>query len=1786
MNFMKSLHRILSYVLIFSLLWQNSLWAAGGIHVLEEDLVGSRIRTYGARNIGVVDPGTIRDGAVHNMFEDLLLLEEGGIVFKTSPEADVIYNRVHSEESIYLSGILQADRTTSMVFTNPGGMLLDNPDFRQIEDLTVAAGHMALTDRGMAYGVDERFLSLHHTLLLEENDLRSLALAGRGIHLHKSFLSSSESITLRAGHYIQGIDHPEGEWIDENDCFFDHDDIIPSHLKGISFDKATTLRSKGLFLDSLEEGVALYSKGLLHSTLEDITIFARGDVYLDRIIAKRNLRIETTGKVFFGNQTTVGGSIHINAKGGVEIAEDRDILAHGPIHFGNQVSQVINRGKLISQAEIRFDNQDVLNEGELSAYQGVFFTDLKNWTNNGKFSAFGAGLQGRVNTLENNGKIDLSTAQIELEKGTNKKDGVIRTAGHFIHQGDHFYNQGKVFTCGVHQTILSGVYEDRGTFYSPTLLLLQAANIKYVDSHKSLLRDGVIKATSQFAAGGNVSFTLHSDINPCFLQLSSQGDLNYNGQIRQFSSSSKKYPVEDYFTIFGQPSDSSPELANKISSLSLEGSKKIRKDNSRLADVTLSAGRNINCRNANINPESGSVSLVANGQFETTGAKFKSGYFTGNNASIKSTTALLQDTALESLFGISSVTATHRVGLYNSHVLGGQHAALTSQFVDMNQSTAKSSDGTVFVHGYEKTTLTNSSVQARAEAGIGGKFVSSMGSHLGSQDRTVSIVGTHTSVNQSKLTGKQTATHGTESLSLSMSVFESEYNRFTGNHINATSNTTKGHSYLEADTTLNIHDLQANGSVQGMAPTISLSDKIKATNSLNFKGETVNHWGLTHADEHSKIIATQHYVDTENSQNSAGKTHTLIAPHNNGFNGHLTAEEKVVVDLKDMCLRALLNQTDAPTIQATLREGNIILEDDLVIKNTLHLWANRLENKAKLTANKDFLAYMQTSIINDGFMSIRGKGALSSESVANYGTVDADDLYVNGKHILSETQVQRHTIAGGYAEVQKKQALMVARTGDLTVDATDSLQSRGAKFEAKGNVTLKSEGILYLGAQQTVSEVTHSIKNSHYECHTQMNHKTQVNTGEKTDILSDQDMILEGVDVASRGKITVKSKANLAIKAVYDTIQEERHTTSKGGVFGRKKSETRQESTQSVVRDTFKSDGKILLEAKHDNHVQAPDIESNGPTEISSLQSKVYLESAKSSHMVSVQKQSKSLVWQSQQQKGSFDEKVELPHIHTQGSKTILDAQGIVVDYIGDLDILQNDPSTSWIKALRKDPQATWHLIEEEHKKWSQKVQGLTGPAAAVIALAISIATAGTGAALAGLSAGTMQATLTSTAFTSLVTQASVSLINNQGNLSKTFKDLGSSQQIRSFATSVLSAGITQGLSTQLNVPSHATTFTEHLQKNLVNSGTSAGLNILLHKQDVKEALLQAAKGIASGTLGGVMANTIGTAYGEGDLNWVTHKLAHGALGGFTGAILGDDLATGALAGALGGMASEIIADALLPIATAKAMDQALAKARSEGRPLAYEDVRTAFEAEANKVTSMSRLGSAMAAFALDQDVNIATAAATNAVENNFLPLVLVGLSVASALYSSYEVYSAYKKGGAKGALEELAKQGVINLAGGAVGKLGSKAAATTLKTILDKNPMLAMVFGKAKEKIGLSITKKSAVEGKRINNDVLIVPRAGSGLKDDLVKPIINEKGKWVHEFPMTAKSHGFPDVIDNYAGQARQFDLERGAKLYQMEGFYNGQVGRFEWIIQDSKVTHRMFIENGKINGISIQK
>ncbi len=185
-----------------------------------------------------------------------------------------------------------------------------------------------------------------------------------------------------------------------------------------------------------------------------------------------------------------------------------------------------------------------------------------------------------------------------------------------------------------------------------------------------------------------------------------------------------------------------------------------------------------------------------------------------------------------------------------------------------------------------------------------------------------------------------------------------------------------------------------------------------------------------------------------------------------------------------------------------------------------------------------------------------------------------------------------------------------------------------------------------------------------------------------------------------------------------------------------------------------------------------------------------------------------------------------LPAIHLGGKLTVEAANGINADIKAKngqslqnvVSVLGNTPETTWLKGLNESQDVQWNLVKDAYDRWDYKSQHLNPVASAVIAIAVAAVTAGAGitASVAGSAAGTAGSAATaagataSTAATvgsmaygatasgmaALASQAAVALVENQGDLSKTLKAMGSSDTVKSTFTSMAMGGALAGFDT------------------------------------------------------------------------------------------------------------------------------------------------------------------------------------------------------------------------------------------------------------------------------------------------------------------------------------------------------------------------------------------------------
>ena len=177
--------------------------------------------------------------------------------------------------------------------------------------------------------------------------------------------------------------------------------------------------------------------------------------------------------------------------------------------------------------------------------------------------------------------------------------------------------------------------------------------------------------------------------------------------------------------------------------------------------------------------------------------------------------------------------------------------------------------------------------------------------------------------------------------------------------------------------------------------------------------------------------------------------------------------------------------------------------------------------------------------------------------------------------------------------------------------------------------------------------------------------------------------------------------------------------------------------------------------------------------------------------------------------------------------------------------------------------------------------------------------------------------------FAALAASAGVSFVNNGGDIGKTLKDMGSSQNVKNVLTAMATAGVLNALGstttatgqTGANAQVISTTqavdkFAANLMQNVTNNMASAVVSSAINGKPLSEETLTTALSTAFITAGMAQtANSIGAAT-TGDnpaLNAYTQAMAH-ALAGCVGGAATTGNSGGCSAGAVGAVVGELSA--------------------------------------------------------------------------------------------------------------------------------------------------------------------------------------------------------------------------------------------------------------------------------------
>ncbi|HEZ4389208.1 TPA: S-layer family protein [Neisseria meningitidis] len=470
---------------------------------------------------------------------------------------------------------------------------------------------------------------------------------------------------------------------------------------------------------------------------------------------------------------------------------------------------------------------------------------------------------------------------------------------------------------------------------------------------------------------------------------------------------------------------------------------------------------------------------------------------------------------------------------------------------------------------------------------------------------------------------------------------------------------------------------------------------------------------------------------------------------------------------------------------------------------------------------------------------------------------------------------------------------------------------------------------------------------------------------------------------APRGSVKIEAGRGLVLYAVEDLNYDKLDTRTKRKFIG---------ITYDKVHDTTTHTMKTALPSRvvaesanlqsgWDAKLQGTQFETTlggaairaGVGDQARADAKIILEGIKSSVRTETVSSSKSALWQKQAGRGSNIETLQLPSFTGSVAPVLSAPGGYIVDIPKgnlktEIEKLAKQPEYAYLKQLQTAKNVDWKQVQLVYDKWDYKAEDLTGAGASIIALAVAAATGGVGAGLIGAAQGTTSAAIANAAFTSLATQASISLVNNKGNVGKTLKELGRSRTVKNLVVAAATAGVSNKIGTSALANVSDKQWVNNMTVNLADAGSAALINTAVNGGSLKDNLEA-----------NILAALVNTAHGEAaskikglDQHYVAHKIAHAVAGCAAAAANKGKCQDGAIGAAVG----EIVGEALVK--------------NTDFSDMTPEQL----DLEVKKITAYAKLAAGTVAGVTGGDVNTAAQTAQNAVENNAVKAVVTAAKV------------------------------------------------------------------------------------------------------------------------------------------------------------------------------------------------
>ncbi|WP_095632106.1 DUF637 domain-containing protein [Pseudomonas sp. PICF141] len=484
---------------------------------------------------------------------------------------------------------------------------------------------------------------------------------------------------------------------------------------------------------------------------------------------------------------------------------------------------------------------------------------------------------------------------------------------------------------------------------------------------------------------------------------------------------------------------------------------------------------------------------------------------------------------------------------------------------------------------------------------------------------------------------------------------------------------------------------------------------------------------------------------------------------------------------------------------------------------------------------------------------------------------------------------------------------------DMTIDAGRDLSAIASQIDAQGDIAMAAANNLTLASaadEQHSYEKTESVTK-------QEDHVSQVSSeitaGGNVALKAGKDLTLISSKVTAGDEAYLVAGDKLELLAAQDRDYTLYDMKKKGG-FGAEKTQRDEVTDVKNIGSAITTGGNLSLVSGGDQRYQVAKLES-GKDIILDSGGAIVFEGVKDLHDESHTKSDGDAFWTSSKGKGNTDETLRQTQMIAKGNIVIKAVDGLQIDVkqvnqqtvSQTIDaMVQADPQLAWLKQAEARGDVDWRQVKEIHESFKYENSGL-GPASQLIIAIVMAAFVGPAALSAFASMGTIGAAGLAAVATGAATNATTSFINNGGNLGAVFKDVTSSDALKGYVISGVTAGLTAGVfdgivkTTTNPITGKVTVDLSSLEgigrfgvNQVLQGGTSALLGKALGEDvNVSDVL----KTALFNTLAAASFNAVGdytkNVFDDGSAAKVA---IHAVVGGLLSEITGGDFATGALA--------------------------------------------------------------------------------------------------------------------------------------------------------------------------------------------------------------------------------------------------------------------------------------------------